>query len=65
MIAAAMPMQSAELPPTASEIAAVAKAKAQSAEVLKKWNALKGPGLAALNAKRKAAGQPAIAIPSN
>jgi hypothetical protein len=58
-------MQSAELPPTAAEVAAVAKAKTQSAEVLKKWNALKGPGLAALNAKRKAAGQPAITIPSN
>jgi hypothetical protein len=65
MIAAVMPMQSAELPPTAAEVAAVAKAKTQSAEVLKKWNALKGPGLAALNAKRKAAGQPAITIPSN
>ena len=63
MIAAVMPMQSAEMAPTASQVDAVTRARAQSAEVLKKWNALKGPGLAALNAKRKAAGQPAIAIP--
>jgi hypothetical protein len=63
MIAAVMPMQNAELPPTASQLAAVTRARAQSAEVLRKWNALKGAGLTALNAKRKAAGQGAIALP--
>lgn len=65
MIAAAMGMQSSEMAPTASQVAAVTKARAQSAEVLKKWNALKGAGLTALNAKRKAAGQPAITIPAS
>jgi photosystem II stability/assembly factor-like uncharacterized protein len=63
MIAAVMPMQNAEMPPTASQLEAVAKARVQSAEVLKKWNALRGTGLTALNAKRKAAGQPSITIP--
>ena len=65
MIAAAMAMQSAEMAPTASQLEAVTKARAQSAEALKKWNSLKGPGLTALNAKRKAAGQPAITLPSS
>ena len=65
MIAAAMGMQSSEMAPTASQVAAVTKARAQSAEVLKKWNALKGAWLTALNAKRKAAGQPAITIPAS
>ena len=63
MVTAAMAMQNADVAPTASQVEAVTKARAQSADVLKKWNSLKGPGLAALNAKRKAAGQPAIIFP--
>src|SRR4051812_26260036 len=54
MIAAAMAMQNAEVTPTASQVDAVGRARAQSAEVMRKWTALKGAGLAALNQKRKA-----------
>jgi hypothetical protein len=46
-------------------VAAADRAQAQSAEVMGKWNALKTGGLAALNAKRKAAGQPALAVPES
>jgi hypothetical protein len=63
MLAAAMAMQGADVAPTAREVAACATARAQSAAVMARWNKLKTIDLAALNAKRKAAGQPAIAIP--
>ena len=62
MLAAAMTMQRAEVAPTASQAAAVGKAKAQADEVMGKWAALTGGGLAALNAKRKAAGQGAVEV---
>jgi hypothetical protein len=62
---AAMAMQGADVAPTASEIAACDRARAQSSEVLARWNAVKTTGLAAFNAKRKASGQPAIALPSS
>ncbi|MEP6692565.1 MAG: glycoside hydrolase [Gemmatimonadaceae bacterium] len=57
MLAAAMAMQSADVAPTASEIAACARARQLQRDVLSRWNALKTSGLAALNAKRKTAGQ--------
>jgi photosystem II stability/assembly factor-like uncharacterized protein len=60
---AAMAMQGADVAPTASEIAACDRARAQSSEVLARWNVVKTTGLAAFNAKRKAAGQPAMALP--
>jgi hypothetical protein len=63
MIQAAMAMQTADVAPTAGQIAAVAKARADAADVLRRWNAFRTTGLAALNAKRKAAGQPAITLP--
>jgi photosystem II stability/assembly factor-like uncharacterized protein len=63
MIAAAMAMQNADVTPTASQVEGVARARTQSADVMRKWNALKGAGLTALNAKRKAAGQPAVSLP--
>jgi len=60
MMAAAMAMQNADVTPTASQVEGVTRARAQSVEVMRRWNALKGAGLTALNAKRKAAGLPAI-----
>jgi photosystem II stability/assembly factor-like uncharacterized protein len=61
--AAAMSMQSADVTPTANEVQACAKANADLAAITAKWSALKTTGLASLNAKRKAAGQPVIAVP--
>jgi photosystem II stability/assembly factor-like uncharacterized protein len=63
MMAAAMAMQGADVAPTNNQVAACAKAREQSAEVMKKWNALKTTELAAVNAKRKAAGLPALTLP--
>jgi hypothetical protein len=63
MLAAAMAMQGAEAAPTAREVAACATARTQSAAVMARWTKLTTIDLAALNAKRKAAGQPVVAIP--
>jgi hypothetical protein len=63
MMAAAMAMQNAEAAPTAREIAACADARRQSAAVMARWTKISTVDLAALNAKRKAAGQPAIVVP--
>jgi hypothetical protein len=63
MIAAAMAMQSADVTPTAGAVAACASARQTANEVMRRWTALKTTELAALNAKRKAAGQPPIAPP--
>jgi len=57
-------MQSAEVAPTASQIAAVTKARGDAAAVMKRWTTLKTTGLAALNAKRKKAGQSAVEVPN-
>jgi hypothetical protein len=62
MLAAAMAMQGAEMAPTARELAAVAEARRQSAAVMDRWKKLTRVDLAAINAKRKAAGQPVIII---
>ncbi len=62
-LAAAMAMQSADVTPTASEVAAVNRARTQAAGVMARWHTLSTTGLAALNAKRRAAGQSAIALP--
>jgi photosystem II stability/assembly factor-like uncharacterized protein len=63
MMAAAMAMQGADVAPTAGQVAACGRARAQSAEVMAKWTALKTTGLAAFNAKRKAAGQAPLSLP--
>ncbi len=63
LMGAAMAMQGADVAPTANQVAACDRARKQSAEVMKQWTALKTTGLAELNAKRKAAGQPAVTIP--
>jgi hypothetical protein len=60
MMAAAMAMQNAEAAPTGREVAACAEARRQSAALMAKWTKLTTVDLPALNAKRKAAGQPAI-----
>ena len=63
MLAAAMAVQGADVAPTASQQAAGAKARADGALLLARWRALSTTGIGALNAKRRAAGQPAIALP--
>jgi photosystem II stability/assembly factor-like uncharacterized protein len=60
MLAAAMAMQRAELTPTANQVAACTRAREQSRAVFTRWTALRTTGLAALNARRKAAGQPPV-----
>ncbi len=50
-MAAAMAMQAAEVAPTASQVAAVTKARGDAAAVMKRWTTLKTSGLAALERK--------------
>jgi hypothetical protein len=64
MMAAAMAMQSADVAPTAREVAACGNARRDSATVMAQWTKLKTVDLPALNAKRKAAGQQAITLSS-
>jgi hypothetical protein len=63
LIGAALGMQGADIAPSAGEVAACTKAREERATVLRRWAALSGPGLAAFNAKRKAAGQPEVRLP--
>jgi hypothetical protein len=63
LIAASMAMQGAEAAPTAREISAGSAARAMLSGVLLKWKVLSSSGLADLNAKRKAAGLPALRVP--
>jgi hypothetical protein len=63
MLAAAMAMQGADVTPTANDVATAATARAQASDVMRRWTTLKTTGLAALNAKRKAAGQGTITPP--
>ena len=63
LMTAAMAMQGADVAPTTGQVAACERARAQSAEVMAKWTALKTTALAALNGKRRAAGQPTLALP--
>jgi len=63
MLGAANAMQGAEVPPTNNQVAACDRASKAFAGVMKKWTAMKTTGLAALNAKRKAAGKAAVTLP--
>jgi hypothetical protein len=63
MLTAAMAMQGADVAPTAREVAACAEARRQAAPLMARWVKLTTVDLPALNAKRKAAGQPPIAWP--
>jgi len=60
LLAAVTALQGADVAPTAREIAACDKAREQSRLALARWTAFKTTGLAALNAKRKAAGEPEV-----
>jgi hypothetical protein len=60
MMEAAMAMQRADVTPTATEAAACVRARAASSAVMRRWAALETSGLAALNTKRKALGQPTV-----
>ncbi|HEX2780567.1 MAG TPA: hypothetical protein VHM30_13765 [Gemmatimonadaceae bacterium] len=62
LLAAGMSMQSAELAPTAAQIDAARRATAAWRTVTARWNALRTTGLAALNAKRRKAGQAMIPV---
>ncbi len=63
MESAAMAMQAADAAPTANQVAACSKARAAASAVLMKWRAISTTGLASLNGKLKAAGQPAVKLP--
>ncbi|MDQ6738101.1 MAG: glycoside hydrolase, partial [Gemmatimonadota bacterium] len=64
LTASAMAMQGADVAPTAGEIDAVERARTQLNDVMSRWNAVKTTGLAAFNAKRKAAGEPQVKLPN-
>ncbi|MEO7520211.1 MAG: glycoside hydrolase, partial [Gemmatimonas sp.] len=63
LLAAAMLMQTADVAPTARDVAAAAAARAQATAAMARWNSISTSELAALNAKRAAAGQSLISIP--
>jgi hypothetical protein len=63
LLGAAMVMQSADLAPTAAQVAGCQRARTQAAAVMAAWNRLKTAGLAAFNAKRQAVGQGPIRMP--
>lgn len=58
-----MAMQSADVTPTAGQVAACERARAQAAQVTARWTALKTTGLEAFNARRRSAGLPTVEIP--
>lgn len=62
MLAAAMAMQAADQAPTLREVEATNAARRQSVAVIARWTALTTTELAALNAKRSAAGLPVVTI---
>lgn len=63
MMGAAMALQSADVAPTARQVAACASARSMGATALASWARLRETGLAAINAERRAAGQAPLTIP--
>ena len=61
-LAAALSMQSADVAPTATQVAAVNAARGQYATVMAAWTALSGRELGVLNAKRKAGGMGEVGV---
>lgn len=61
-LAAALSMQSADVAPTATQVAAVNAARGQYATVMAAWAALSGRELGVLNAKRKAGGMGEVGV---
>jgi len=57
-------MQAAETAPTAAQIAACARARAQAQAAMARWNTLKTTGLSSFNAMLKTKGQPALTLPA-
>ena len=64
MLGAAMAMQSADVTPTAGQVAACDTARLQSRAVMAKWLQLRTTGLGGLNAKRRAAGLAPVVLPT-
>ncbi len=64
LMASANALQSAEVPPTAAQLAVVATARSQAAAAMAQWNAITAGGLAAYNASRRAVGGRAITLPA-
>jgi hypothetical protein len=58
-----MSMQNADVAPTANQIEVAGRARTQATEVMARWTRVKTTGVAGLNAKLKAAGQPVIVVP--
>jgi hypothetical protein len=63
MLAAAMAMQGADVAPTEREVEACDRGRTQFRAVMQRWTVLETAGLAALNAKRRAAGQSPVSGP--
>jgi hypothetical protein len=63
MMAATMAFQGADVAPTAGQVATAAKARADALTPMRAWTALKTSGLAELNARRQASGQPVVTLP--
>jgi photosystem II stability/assembly factor-like uncharacterized protein len=63
LLGAAMAMQGADLAPTAAQVAACGRARAQAGAVMARWDRLRTTGLAALNARRATAGLPPVKVP--
>jgi len=63
-LAASLAMQSAEMAPTAAQIAACARAREQANAALARWNVMKTNGLSSFNATLKTKGQPALTLPA-
>jgi photosystem II stability/assembly factor-like uncharacterized protein len=61
---ASLSMQAAETAPTAAQIAACARARAQAQAAMARWNTLKTTGLSSFNAMLKTKGQAALTLPA-
>ena len=64
MILAAMAIQGADVAPTASQAAACATARTQASVLMARWKDLETKGVAALNTRRKAAGEAEVRVPN-
>jgi hypothetical protein len=62
-LAASLALQSADTAPTAAQIAACARARAEAQDVMARWEAVQSKELPAFNARLVAKGQPALVLP--
>jgi hypothetical protein len=63
LLAAAMAMQGADVTPTAAQVAACDRARAESLPVVARWTSLKTTGLAAFDRAQSAAGRSPVRLP--